>query len=230
MKKFIVCYQPKNHKKFYEYKPIWAKDKIKAMKKAEDNCKKGYWLSWLLPSKIFNKMYADPNGYSCFSNSAKVLDSKRLGKQRVEGMQILKTLVTGPIQNSLVPKKGFKYKDGLYQRKTPWYNHPAVRMWDGYHWILYDYVIDMCLEWKARGYKDTIYNKLGSIMIPFDSVETADDYIKKSTTLPPWMGDESFYLAHRSNLLRKFPGHYRPLWPSDPDNLPYIWPVQKKGV
>lgn len=49
--------------------------------------------------------------YSSFSKSASVLDNKRLGKQRVECLQILKAL-----------------SDPAYG----WQNHPAVKMWKGY--------------------------------------------------------------------------------------------------
>ena len=45
-----------------------------------------------------------------YKESARVLDNKRLGKQRVECLQILKVLRTGPIQNSLVPKGGSNIK------------------------------------------------------------------------------------------------------------------------
>lgn len=39
------------------------------------------------------------------------------------------------------------------------------------------------------------------------------------------LGNNAFHLSHRSNLIRKLPSHYGPLWPNVPDNLPYIWPV-----
>jgi len=45
-----------------------------------------------------------------FKESAECLDNRRLGKQRVEAMQIMKAL--------LLPEYG-------------WKNHPAVKMWKG---------------------------------------------------------------------------------------------------
>ena len=39
-----------------------------------------------------------------------------------------------------------------------------------------------------------------------------------------WLTDD-LILSHRSNLIRKAPEHYAPLWPDVPDNLPYVWPV-----
>lgn len=44
---------------------------------------------------------------------------------------------------------------------------------------------------------------------------------------PPWLGDEAFHRAHRSNLVRKLPDWYRAQWPDEPDDLEYVWPVRK---
>jgi len=64
-----------------------------------------------------------------FSQSAQVLDSQRLGKQRVEARQILKTLQEG----------------------GGWLNHPAVRMWEGFELALTQYGNIMIAEWVLRG-------------------------------------------------------------------------------
>jgi hypothetical protein len=74
--------------------------------------------------------------YPDFQKSASVLDWRRLGKQRVEAFQILKTLETG--------RKG-------------WANHPAVQMWYGYNQALGLYMNTMILEWIKRGYKNTMW-------------------------------------------------------------------------
>lgn len=70
-----------------------------------------------------------------YQASAKSLDYRRLGKQRVECKQILNVL-TGV-------SKG-------------WANHPAVKMWSGREWQLADYGFKICAEWRARGYRDTL--------------------------------------------------------------------------
>jgi len=75
--------------------------------------------------------------YSNFVESAKILDYRRLGKQRVEGMQILNIL------NNLSDKVG-------------WRNHPAVRMWREHRGCLKKYTQVMIDEWKNRGYKNNI--------------------------------------------------------------------------
>lgn len=77
-----------------------------------------------------------------FKANALVLDRQRLGKQRVEGLQILNTL-TG--------------------RSTGWRNHPAVKMWVGYADVLAQYTIAMCDHWVSLGYKDTVADKVRSL-------------------------------------------------------------------
>ena len=72
--------------------------------------------------------------YRDFTESAEVLDSKRLNKQILEGYQILKVL------NNPDPK-------------AAWRNHPAVKMWRGSETTLYDYVIAMARVATGRGIK-----------------------------------------------------------------------------
>lgn len=76
--------------------------------------------------------------YADFVQTAKVLDNKRLGKQRVEAYQILNTLMGN--------SKG-------------WVNHPAVKMWKGYESVLCLYGIAICNEWINRGFKDTLLER-----------------------------------------------------------------------
>lgn len=84
--------------------------------------------------------------YPDFALSAEVLDDKRLGKQRVEVLQILNT---------------------LSGRKSGWANHPAVRMWKGYEGALVEYGLAVCQEWKDRGFNDTCAEKIGAIGLDY---------------------------------------------------------------
>ena len=147
--------------------------------------------------------------YHSFGESAKVLDDKRLGKQRSECVIIIKTLL------------------GVYEKegRKGWPHHPATKMWKGHEGCLWRYSEAVCLEWESRGYKDTVRNWLlfgmgGRTVAPEGLWTEPDRYIK-----PPWLGDEEFHRSHRSNLLRKMPEHYRQYWPDERDDLPYIWPV-----
>ena len=71
--------------------------------------------------------------YANFEKSAKCLDYKRLGKQRVEAMQIHRIV------------SGTRAKGG-------WLNHPAVKMWFNHEDALAAYHNAMLYEWMYRGY------------------------------------------------------------------------------
>lgn len=77
-----------------------------------------------------------------FAESARVLDSRRLGKQRVECLQLLRALI------------------GI---TTGWRNHPACRMWEGYDGALALYGKAVCEEWIQRGYRDTCGAKIAEL-------------------------------------------------------------------
>jgi len=69
--------------------------------------------------------------------SVRCLDMRRLGKQRVEALQIFK-IVAG-----ITPE-------------SRWRNHPAVKMWMGYPGPIAHYM-NLCIEeWVRRGYKNTM--------------------------------------------------------------------------
>ena len=74
--------------------------------------------------------------YPTFEFTAKTLDWRRLGKQRVEGMQIINA-----IENP---------------NKQGWQNHPIVIMWKPYVNALKHYTNIMIDEWVSRGYNNTM--------------------------------------------------------------------------
>jgi hypothetical protein len=86
-------------------------------------------------------------------------------------------------------------------------------MWEGHEACLSVYGRVMCEEWMSRGYRDTRF----PLILQYREI----GYIGP----PEWMGDYAFHLSHRSNLVRKFPKHYRKYWPDVPADLPYVWPV-----
>ena len=75
--------------------------------------------------------------YSNFVECANVLDYKRLGKQRIEALQILRILIG-------------------HSKSNAWKNHPAVKMWEGSELYLAEYLNACIIEWIKRGYKNTI--------------------------------------------------------------------------
>lgn len=147
--------------------------------------------------------------YPDFAKSAKVLDRARLGKQRVECLQLLAGLL------------GFKrdkitgeYRKILKGEKVGWVNHPASKMWKGYERALARYGWVICQEWIKRGYKDTCKAKIFNLI---------GNYKGHSFEIPSWLGDEVFHRSHQSNLLRKNPEYYGKFF-NVKNDLPYIWP------
>ena len=137
--------------------------------------------------------------YTYFPSCAKVLDNKRLGKQRVECLQILNAL------SPIVDKRG-------------WATHPAVVMWFGFEQALINYGLDICSEWISRGFNDTCFGKIKAFRSHFDEYEQE---------MPDWLEDPRLLSSHRSNLLRKDSEHYGQWGWTEPDDLPYFWPSQQ---
>jgi hypothetical protein len=73
--------------------------------------------------------------YPDFVRTARVLDYRRLGKQRVETKQLILALT---------------------QPKYGWKNHPAAKMWVGHVPLLAEYGRVICQEWIDRGYNDSL--------------------------------------------------------------------------
>jgi len=140
-----------------------------------------------------------------FASTALVLDARRLGKQRVETIQVLRALT--------VPGYG-------------WRHHPAVAMWAGYEEALASYGIEMCNAWTAAGRADTCAETLRTDLVAATgtTVVRTQEHLTAAGELPPWLGDAEFHRSHKSALLRKDPDHYGRYFASVPDDLPYVWP------
>lgn len=138
--------------------------------------------------------------YDDFVRSMQCLDYRRLGKQRVECFQLLKSL--GNTEDV--------YLDDVDMGKPNkgWVNHPARNMWRGHEGLLAVYHDEAIGEWIARGYNNTMkYRSKPGLH-----------------SAPAWLGDPAFHASHRSNLLRKAPEHYGQFgWTESPD-LEYVWP------
>lgn len=116
-----------------------------------------------------------------FCQSAQSLDRLRLGKQRLEVVQILKTLSGA---------------------SSGWRNHPVVRAWDGHQWSLAAFGLEVCSEWVRRGYKDNQKEWLQGFQDGLASVRCP------SPSPPPWFGHPEIHLAYRRLLVGKDPAWY----------------------
>lgn len=136
-----------------------------------------------------------------FARSAAALDARRLGKQRVETLQILRALH--------LPDYG-------------WANHPAVAMWRGYTPALVAYGVAVVRAWTQAGRADTTGALIAEFVHPDPPRRQRE--LRRTEALPPWLGDDDVHRSHRSALLRKDPSHYGRLFPETPSDLPYVWP------
>lgn len=162
-----------------------------------------------------------------FVESAKCLDRQRLGKQRVEAKQILLANLQGPtIFYDIIGKKylfGVEIRnrnrsDHREERKTPWYNHPAVRMWRGYDKALCLYGMCICQEWIKRGYRDSLYDWFYTRLMNLPGTDN----------FPDWIGSDEVHTSHRARLLYKNPEWYCQFgWTEKPrgDSDGYMWPT-----
>lgn len=132
-----------------------------------------------------------------YVDTAKALDNKRLGKQRVEAYQILKAL------------------RGDYNDTGAWVNHPATVMWRGYEYELSLYGLTISVEFLERGFDGshmmTTFNDINAQLSPTNTEK-----------YPWWVNDELLRYTHQSNLVRKDADYYDF---NVPDNIPYVWPL-----
>jgi hypothetical protein len=131
--------------------------------------------------------------YSDFFQSLSILDNKRLGKQRVETLQILNILLDRPT------KTGKKYKG--------WVNHPAVILWENNIEALKLYLNISIDIWISKGFSNNIKKEA-----------VIDD-----PQYPGWWGTQILHDSHKENLLRKDRDHYTQFFPSYKPSNKYIW-------
>lgn len=139
-----------------------------------------------------------------FTASAAVLDDKRLGKQRVEALQILRAQL----------REGYG-----------WQHHPAVTMWRGFPEGLAAYSLAVCEEWTRRGFADSVAESIRADLATAGlSSPDAQAALAAAGRLPGWLGDDRFHRSHRQVLLTKLPEHYRQFFPDDEPGTTYVWP------
>ena len=144
-------------------------------------------------------------------SSARCLDDKRLGKQRVECKQILIAL-------------GIDVGEHRGNPQSRWRNHPAVRMWRGHELVLAEYSEIMCIVWKHRGFMDSLKPQFADVKTRLLAATTG------WVSSPNWLGYDRLHASHRSNLLRKDAAHYGQFGWRETADLPYWWPTQHEAV
>lgn len=140
--------------------------------------------------------------YPDFEASARCLDRQRLGKQRVETLQLIRA--------NLGITKG-------------WKTHPAALMWSDNMNGLIAYGIAVCDEWIARGYKDTCRDKIleyGDADILDTPYWWGDDIIHSSHRSNLLRKANETDEKRRQELIDWYSQWG---WTDDPSN-PYVWP------
>lgn len=137
--------------------------------------------------------------YPSFCESARCLDNKRLGKQRVEAWQIYRALT--------VPGYG-------------WQNHPAVKMWKGHlSWLLF-YGLKVCTEWDKRGCVDNLYDIMHPLWTTmFDARPSWLGNEKFHSA------HRAILLAKNYDWYKKFGWSEKPAEKNKDGKWPYIWPI-----
>ena len=124
--------------------------------------------------------------YKDFVKVAKVLDNRRLNKQILECYQVLNVL------SNPSPTAG-------------WRNHPAVKMWRGHEFALYNYAMIMVSEADARSIR-TEKNTINLLRLRSDHGNSW------GMGKPEWMSDKKIMkrvtTTHKANLFKKEPESY----------------------
>ncbi|MFL6288772.1 MAG: MSMEG_6728 family protein [Actinomycetes bacterium] len=138
--------------------------------------------------------------YASMTKSADSLDDRRLGKQRVEALQVLRALTWS----------GYG-----------WQHHPAVKMWRGFEPAVATYGITICSAWVRRGRADTCAATIAVDLQTAGFGSPLKEHELADTQLPRWWGDRRLHCSHQSALVRKDPDFYGPKFPDADPNLPY---------
>ena len=137
-----------------------------------------------------------------FGTSAALLDDARLGKQRVETLQVLRALVL---------------------EDYGWARHPAVLMWRGRVPALVAYGLACVREWVGRGHADSTADLIAEFAP--QAVGRSQQQLEADGLVPSWLHDPLFHASHRAALVRKDPVYYASLVTDDLDpGTPYVWP------
>lgn len=136
--------------------------------------------------------------YPNFTDTAKILDSGRLGAQRLSVVNILYNL------------RG---------RKNDWLDISVVRMWRGYEPALILYGQMICIEWMKRGNKDTCMSRINSLRVPTEKMidpnwlGNEDLHLSHQALL--LRRDEEFY----GNFFAGIDSNIQLVWPVSPFTL-----------
>lgn len=132
--------------------------------------------------------------FASYTESAKALDRLRLGKQRLEVLQMLVAL--------RVPDR------------RGWRNHPCTLAWRGCSNSLVHYGVEVCSEWQRRGYTDTLLSQIRAHFVPIGN------FSLEESPRPAWTLDHRVHDMYRRRLVtkdRRFYSWKFPAWANLPN-------------
>lgn len=130
--------------------------------------------------------------YEDFSETAKVLDDRRLTRARIHALECLNHVLGLPVKE---PKK-----EGT----------PPHRLWYGYPAYLALYGTELCLEYIDRQLLDP--KNLIQEFVDRTRWYSLDPEGPKWDR-PPWLSDEQLHRSHRAHLVSVYPSYYGAFWP-----------------
>ena len=145
--------------------------------------------------------------YEDLEKSVKSLDYRRLGKQRVEAMQLLSS---------------------IYIEDYSWRSHPASKMWRPYPEALQMYM-DLCIdEWVSRGYKNTMTKS--NIVTNKMPIWLGDERLHASHRSNLLKKDLDFYSVYQWREPNDLPYFWCGYADSDKDNYSSIEPITRDSL
>lgn len=115
--------------------------------------------------------------FPSYADSAAALDRLRLGKQRLEVLQMLMAM--------LVPSR------------EGWRNHPCTKLWRGYSNSLVHYGVCVCEEWRKRGYVDNLLPQIRAYEV------RVRGFTLEESPRPRWTDDVRVHIMYRRRLITK---------------------------
>lgn len=137
--------------------------------------------------------------FESHTDTAAVLDDRRLFKQTVESKQLILAIKNG----------------------GGWSNHPAAKMWEGYIPALIEYTCVLCAEWETRGW----FNRGKPYKQSFTTWAADLPEISEPVELPPWWGGP-IHFTHQLKLTWKLPEWYESRFQLKAPKVEpaYFWP------
>lgn len=168
--------------------------------------------------------------YESFEESAACLDNRRLKTQCKDALECL-YLITGMPLYTIKPtlsnsNKATGSASPTPNEKTPNWEHPCRKMWQGYAYYLSSYTITMCMELLDRDFDNPDISLVLEKTLELHSMLNLDE----KRIIPPWLDKKVIYDNHKAFLIFKAPNVYSSDWPDISPSSFIYYPAQSVEV